>query len=47
MEIEAEVELVKWVSKSIFELRKYNLNYLFKYWKSVAESGSIVITVPT
>ena len=39
MEIEAEVELVKWVSKLIFELRKYNLNYLFKYSKSIRKSG--------
>ena len=31
----------------IFELRKYNLNYQFKYLKSVAESGGIVITVST
>ena len=29
-------------SRLIFELRKYNLNYLFEYWKSVAKSGSIV-----
>ena len=42
-----EVKLVKWVSKPIFKLRKYKLNYLFKYSKSVAESGSIVIMVPT
>ena len=34
-------------SRLIFELRKYNINYLFKYWKSVAESGSIVIMVPS
>ena len=34
-------------SKLIFELRKYKLDYLFKYSKSMAESGSIVITVPT
>ena len=39
----AWVKVIKWVSKSIFELRKYNLNYWFKYWKSVAESGQIVI----
>ena len=26
---------------------EYNLNYQFKYLKSMAESGSIVITVPT
>ena len=30
-------------SKLIFELKKYKINYLFKYSKSVAESGSIVI----
>jgi hypothetical protein len=41
------VELVKWVTKSIFELSQYKLNYLFKYSKSVAESSSIIITVPT
>ena len=35
------------VSKLIFELKKYKLNYLFKYLKSVVESGSIVITEPT
>jgi hypothetical protein len=35
------------VSKLIFELRKYKLNYLFKYSKSVVESGSIVIMEPT
>ena len=34
-------------SKSIFKLRKYKLNYLFKYSKSVVESGSIIITKPT
>ena len=42
---------LKWesrlVSKLIFELRKYKLNYLFKYSKFVVESGSIVITEPT
>ena len=26
-----ESQVIKWVSKSIFELKKYNLNYLFKY----------------
>ena len=31
------------VSRLIFELRKYKLNYLFKYSKSMVESGSIVI----
>ena len=31
------------LSKLIFELEKYKLYYLFKYLKSVAESGSIVI----
>ena len=36
------IELVK--SKLIFELRKYKLYYLFKYSKSVVESGNIVIT---
>ena len=35
------------VSKLIFELRKYKLNYLFKYFKSMAESSSIVIKEPT
>ena len=35
------------VSRSIFEVREYKLNYLFKYLKSMAESGSIVITEPT
>ena len=34
-------------SKLIFKLRKCNLNYLFKYWKSVAESSQIIIMVPT
>ena len=34
------------VSRSIFKLRKYKLNYLFKYLKSMAESGSIIITEP-
>ena len=29
------------------QTREYNLNYQFKYLKSVAESGSIVITVFT
>ena len=42
---------LKWesrlVSKLIFELRKYKLNYLFKYSKSVVESSSIVITEHT
>ena len=31
----------------IFELKKYKLNYLFKYSKSMAEFGSIIITEPT
>ena len=30
----------------IFELKKCKLNYLFKYSKSVAEFGSIIITEP-
>ena len=34
-------------SKLIFELRKYKLNYLFKYSKSMVESGSIIIMLPT
>ena len=38
------MEVIKWVSKSIFELKNYNLNYWFKYWKSVVESGQIIIT---
>ena len=45
--IKVEVKLVKWDTKSIFELRKYKLNYFFKYSKSMAESCSIIITVPT
>ena len=35
------------VSKLIFELKKYKLNYLFKYSKSMAESVSIIIMEPT
>ena len=31
----------------IFKLRKYKLNYLFKYSQSVVESSSIIITKPT
>ena len=42
--IKVKVELVKWVSKLVFELRKYKLNYLFKYSKSVVESSSIIPT---
>ena len=44
MKSKSESRLVsKSESKSIFELRKYKLYYLFKYSKSMAESGSIVI----
>ena len=32
------------VSKSIFEMRKYKLYYLFKYSKSMVEFSSIIIT---
>jgi hypothetical protein len=51
-EVRVEVEVdtqaeVKQVSRLIFELRKYRLNYLFKYSKSMVESNSIVIMVPT
>ena len=46
-----EVKLVKVgisvVSRLIFELKKYKLNYLFKYLKSIAESCRIIITEPT
>ena len=41
-----------WVSVKLnvklnIRTEEYNLNYQFKYSKSVVESGSIVITVPT
>ena len=39
--------LVSIVVKVDVRTKEYNLNYLFKYLKSVAESGSIIIMVPT
>ena len=49
IEVERKVRLmlVSIVVKVDIQTKEYNLNYLFKYLKSVAESGSIVITVPT
>ena len=46
VEVDTQAE-VKQVSRLIFELRKYKLNYLFKYSKSMVESSSIVIMVCT
>ena len=46
VEVDTQAE-VKQVSRLIFELRKYKLNYLFKYSKSMVESSSIIIMVCT
>jgi hypothetical protein len=46
VEVDTQAE-VKQVSRLIFELRKYKLNYLFKYSKSMVESSSIVIMLCT
>ena len=40
MNVKLDVKLDIWTEE-------YNLNYLFKYLKSMAESSSIVIMVPT
>ena len=53
VEIKVEIKVVKVGSswsrfiKVDIQTEEYNLNYLLKYLKSVAESGSIIITVPT
>ena len=47
VEIKVKVNASVKVSNSIFDLKKYKLNCLFKYSNSMAESGNIVITEPT
>ena len=38
---------VKLDVKLDIQTEEYNLNYMFKYLKSMVESGSIIIMVPT
>ena len=49
IKVESKVRsmLVSIVVKVDIQTKEYNLNCLFKYLKSVAESSSIIIMVPT
>ena len=49
IKVESKVRsrLVSIVIKVDIRTKEYNLNSLFEYSKSVAESGSIIIMVPT